>query len=251
MKILALEFSSEQRSVAVLESRPGSSPVSKPAGVPLTKDGDNAQFPPPTKAETPGLLSQVSESGTRVTKALSLVAQALRDSTVEREQIECLAVGIGPGSYTGIRVAISLAQGWQLARSVKVLGISSVECLAAQAHLEGISGRVTIVIDAQRNEFYLATYQIDPGSVRGIEPLRLASLAEVESRIQAGEIVLGPEAGRWVPHGRVLFPNAARLAQLAADRTDFVAGEKLEPIYLRESNFVKAPPPRLIPVIEP
>ena len=49
-----------------------------------------------------------------------------------------------------------MAQGWQLARGVKLLGVSSAECLAAQAQAEKIFGRVNVVIDAQRNEFYLA-----------------------------------------------------------------------------------------------
>ena len=49
------------------------------------------------------------------------------------EEIDCLAIGIGPGSYTGIRAAISIAQAWQLARSVNLLSISSVDCLAAAA----------------------------------------------------------------------------------------------------------------------
>jgi hypothetical protein len=55
-------------------------------------------------------------------------------------------------------------------------------------------------------------------------------------RMAAGEICLGPEMDR------VLFPAAAMVAHLAAARMDFVAGEKLEPIYLRETAFVKAPP---------
>ena len=78
-----------------------------------------------------------------------------------------IAVGLGPGSYTGIRVAISMAQGWQLARGVKLLGVSSAECLAAQAQAEKIFGRVNVVIDAQRNEFYLATYEISPRGWQG------------------------------------------------------------------------------------
>ena len=91
----------------------------------------------------------------------------LREAGLEREQIEVIAVGLGPGSYTGIRVAISIAQGWQLARGVKLLGVSSAECLAAQAQAEKIFGRVNVVIDAQRNEFYLAAYEISSGRLEG------------------------------------------------------------------------------------
>ena len=65
-------------------------------------------------------------------------------------------------------------------------------------------------------------------------------------RVAAGEVLLGPEADKWFPTARVLFPDAAMLGALADGRTEFIPGEKLEPVYLRETSFVKAPPPRVI-----
>ena len=61
-------------------------------------------------------LRRSRRDGRRSTNALGLVEEALRQAQLDREQIECLAIGLGPGSYTGIRSAIALAQGWQLAR---------------------------------------------------------------------------------------------------------------------------------------
>jgi tRNA threonylcarbamoyladenosine biosynthesis protein TsaB len=222
MTILALEFSSGQRSVAVVRHHAG-----------------DASF----------VVSEVVETGAAGTRALGMIEDALREAGLEREQIEVLAIGLGPGSYTGIRVALSVAQGWQLASrngGMKLLGISSVECVAAQAQAEKMSGRANVVIDAQRNEFYLAAYEISADGWREIEPLRILTRAEVESRVGAKEILIGPEVTRWFPNGRMVFPRAAILGQLALSRYDFVAGDKLEPIYLRETNFVKAPPSRRI-----
>ena len=210
MTILALEFSSPQRSVAVLRT------------------GGTA------------IAAEVVETGGHGTNAFKMTEQVLAEAKIEREQIEVMAVGLGPGSYTGIRAAISLAQGWQLARGVKLLGVSSADCLAAQARAEKIPGRVSVVIDAQRNEFYLATYEIAADGWREITPLKILSLAEVQSRAGADGILIGPEVTRWFPAGRTIFPRAAALAQLAARRNEFIPGEKLEPIYLRETNFVKA-----------
>src|ERR1700722_4432912 len=122
MKILALEFSSPQRSVAI--TGPDYSAI-----------------------------SEVIDTGKSA--PLVVIEAALREAQLEREQIECVALGLGPGSYTGIRAAISIAQGWQLARAVKLIGVSSVECVAAQAAEDGITGRIGVVIDAQREEFYL------------------------------------------------------------------------------------------------
>jgi tRNA A37 threonylcarbamoyladenosine modification protein TsaB len=146
-----------------------------------------------------------------------------------------------------VRVAIAVAQGWQLAvgaKGIKLLGISSAETLAALAQEEGMAGRVAVAIDAQRNEFYLADYELDATGWRALTPLRLATLAEVQAREAAGEIIVGPEVGTCFPRGRLLIPRAATLGGLAVGRTDFIPGEKLEPIYLRETKFVKAPPRR-------
>jgi len=211
MTILALEFSSSQRSVAVLRT----------GGAPIT--------------------AEVVETGAN---AFGMIEQALAKAKIEREQIGVLAVGLGPGSYTGIRAAISLAQGWQLARGVEMLGVSSAEAIAAQARAEKILGRVDVVVDAQRNEFYLATYEIVPSGWGEITPLRILSLAEVQSRATESGIIIGPEATKWFPNGRIIFPRATALAELAAHRSDFTPGEKLQPIYLRQTNFVKASPVR-------
>jgi tRNA threonylcarbamoyl adenosine modification protein YeaZ len=214
MKILALEFSTTQRSAAVLAEG--------------------------------GLCVSAAETGGRATHAFELIGRALKEAHLEREQIECLAVGLGPGSYTGIRAAIAIAQGWQLARPVKLLGVATTDCLAAQAQQLGWSGSLNLVIDAQQNEFYLARFALTPDERKLMAPLRLASRAEVAELGERGVLLAGPEIQRWFPAGRGLFPDAETLARLAADRADFVPGEKLEPIYLRLPNFVKAPPPHIL-----
>jgi tRNA threonylcarbamoyladenosine biosynthesis protein TsaB len=209
MTILALEFSSPQRSVAV------------------ARDGT--------------VLAEASETGGRNTAAFGMIEKVLAEAKIEREQIGALCIGLGPGSYTGIRSAIAIAQGWQLAREIKLLGVGSVEAIAAQAQAEKIFGRVNVAVDAQRNEFYLAAFEISADGWREIEPLKILSLAEVQLRADAMEILTGPEVAKWFPNGRVIFPRAAKLAELAAGRNDFAAGEKLEPVYLRETAFVKSP----------
>src|ERR1051325_8252896 len=76
MKILALEFSSPRRSVAAMNSLEGTA-------------------------------HEVVASGPGATRWDEMMGAALREAKLEREQIECVAVGIGPGSYTGIRTAIA------------------------------------------------------------------------------------------------------------------------------------------------
>src|SRR5258705_165697 len=222
MKILALEFSSPQRSLALVQSPSSAGPRAGPS------------------------VSEVIETGGRATKAIGMIEEALRDAQLEREQIDCVAVGLGPGSYSGIRAGIAFAQCLQLARNVSMLGITSVECIAYEACADGLAGSINIGIDAQRNEFYLAQYTLTEKAWTEMQPLRLATFAEVQQIERAGQTLIGPEVTKWFPDGRIVFPRAAVLGKIALRRNDFVPGEKLEPIYLRETTFVKAPPPRIV-----
>ena len=216
MKILALEFSCSRRSAAVL--------FLDSAGKLLAE-------------------GEAIESGGRETRAIAMIEAALRQARIEREQIDRLAIGLGPGSYHGIRTAIALAQGWQLARNVEVIGISSADVLAEQARLQGLTGDINIAIDAQRNEFYIARYSVAHDGFTETEPLRLATRQEIDSFLARGVTLLGPDFTTSLPAAHPLFPAAATLARLAARRTPASDAATLEPIYLRPVTFIKSPPP--------
>ncbi len=242
MKILALEFSSSERSVAVVHDAWHGSPAQ---GDSISAQGFASTVKKASRDAVQSI-SEVIETGSLGANAIGMIETVLRQAQIEREQIECLAVGLGPGSYNGIRLAIAVAQGWQLAsgqNGIKLLGVSSADCLAVQVQAAGLTGRVNVIIDAQRGEFYLAGYELSEEGWSQVEPLRLVTVEEVQRREVCGEQFIGPDAASRLRGGRRMFPRAATLSRLALGRTDFVAGEKLEPIYLRETNFVKAPPP--------
>lgn len=205
MTILALEFSSEQRSVAV------------------AVDGS--------------VLHEATETGGRGTAAFAMIDKVLAGAKIEREQIQVVAVGLGPGSYTGIRTAIALAEGWKLAREVRVTGVSSVAAIVAVAQAEKILGPVSVVINAQREEFYCANYDIAEAGWTETAPLKILSRSDALSASQ-GRLIIGPEALKF-PEGRLIFSSAAAVAKLASARNDLQGSETLEPIYLRETSFVK------------
>ncbi|MGH8024824.1 MAG: tRNA (adenosine(37)-N6)-threonylcarbamoyltransferase complex dimerization subunit type 1 TsaB [Limisphaerales bacterium] len=206
MTILALEFSSAQRSVAV--------------------------------ASNESVLSQAAETGGRGMAAFALIEKALAGASIEREQIQAIAVGLGPGSYTGIRAAIALAEGWNLARKVALTGASSVAAIVVQAQSEKIYAPVTVVVDAQRGEFYCATYDITATGWTEQAPLKILPPSGV-LELSRNRVVIGPEAPQF-PAGRLVFPSAAAVAKLAAAGPDFTPDKPLEPIYLRQTDFTKA-----------
>ena len=203
--ILALEFSSNRRSVAIADGK----------DVLARVETDDVKKPP-----------------------LTLIDEALKNANLKRAAIETISIGIGPGSYTGIRSAIATAQGWQLARNINLLPIPSAEILAANAAANGQRGETHFIIDAQRHEFYYTTWQLTEDNQFQTTPLHIITVT-VAAELKA----FGPDyAG--LPSCEPLFPDAAILAQLAAGRTDFQLGETIEPIYLRPIEFTKAPPLR-------
>ena len=213
MKILAVEFSSERRSAALLD-----------------------------EAE---LLGHAAETGGR--RVIGLVEDALRQAGCEREDMEAIAVGLGP--------RLLYWHSWRDCFCPRLaIGPGHEDHRHQQCRMPGRAGGngknlgpVNIVIDAQRNEFYLARYEIGSGPLRQIEPLRLAALSEIQKRDAAGEKIIGPDINSWFPRAINLYPAAAVLGRLADDRADFISGDKLEPIYLRETAFKKAPPLRILP----
>jgi tRNA threonylcarbamoyladenosine biosynthesis protein TsaB len=212
MKILALEFSTSRRSVALVES--------------ISNEFRE--------------LFQVEETDFRKVTSAALIEKVFRETNSKPGEIGRIAVGLGPGSYTGIRTAIAFAQGWQLANNCDVCGISSAEVLGLEAWEKWKQGKITIAIDAQRREVYCVTYQLLPTG-----PVAIGSLQIIpaESLQHVTDIIAGPDLQTLLPGSTPLFPQARTLARLAKSQSPTPA-EKLTPIYLREASFVKAPPAR-------
>jgi tRNA threonylcarbamoyl adenosine modification protein YeaZ len=213
MKVLGLDFSSPQRSVALLDWEEGRAQI----------------------------LAESVERDYRKTTALAQMEELLRSFGISPQAIECIAVGLGPGSYTGIRSALAIAQGWQIAREVMVCGASSSEAIALAAARSGARGEAQVVVDAQRSELYVEDYQLET-EPKVLRPMRIEPQELWQSH--KAPTIIGPEVEKWEPSGLVVFPAGAAIVDLALKNGRFVPAESLEPIYLRQSTFVKAAPPR-------
>ncbi len=221
MKILALEFSSSRRSVAIA----------------TVAEGVSAE----------GLVvihASVSRMGGRETQAFALIQEALEKSGLGNEEVEGLVVGIGPGSYTGIRAAISVAQGWALARPTVLAGIRSSDALCAHVSQMGITGRVGVVADAQRGDVYYQENLVSGDGWQVTQPLSIRPAEEVQKLSQEGVLLFGCDLPDFCVGVREMFPEAGFLCRLVGRGLSPIAPESLEPVYLREVSFVKAPSPR-------
>ena len=165
----------------------------------------------------------LGERSSRAATVLEDIDALLRQASAQTRDIGALAVGTGPGSFTGVRVGLATARGLALALGVPVAGVSTLDALAA-----GAPG-ATPVIDARRREIFVlqgearvlapADLELDPGALCiGNGAVRYRSVLEA--------------AGAEVPPDgdERHFPRARFHAQLARD---FGPAEAVEPLYLR------------------
>ena len=152
-------------------------------------------------------------------------------------RVDQVAVGLGPGSYAGVRIAIAAALGLELGGGAQLVGLPSVAALAVEA-----AGWLAIG-DARRETFYFTRVE-DGVCVEG--PL-LASESELCARLAAHASlpVFTSAALAAFPDAQIALPSAVRLARLAGAGRGITATGDLEPIYLREPHITlpKVRPP--------
>jgi tRNA threonylcarbamoyladenosine biosynthesis protein TsaB len=185
---------------------------------------------------------------------LPMAESLLSEAGIVRGQLDAIAVGRGPGAFTGVRLAVSVAQGLALALDIPVLPISSLAVLAMQAPRNGAA--VLAAIDARRGEIYAGAFQMGTeginSQIHSLRPLMEECVvsahalelpeADAWNVIGTGWNVYGrairerlPRAPRWADGHR--YPQARDVARLAAPA--FAAGkgvppEQALPVYLRD-----------------
>ena len=106
--------------------------------------------------------------GTHSERLLPAIDYALRAAGAAPEEVSVFVVGSGPGSFTGVRIAASLAKGWAAAKGIPLYAYPSLLGVAAGS---GVQGPVCPMFDARRGEVYAACYDIQPGAADGmLEP---------------------------------------------------------------------------------
>jgi tRNA threonylcarbamoyladenosine biosynthesis protein TsaB len=160
------------------------------------------------------------------------VQQALADAGWDLANVSRVVCGAGPGSFTSLRIAASIAKGIAVGRGIPLFAVSSLALVVAGNVTDGPRGPRTYLaaLDAMRGESYLATFEHDEGVVRASGGMRLAP-TEAAAKIaeDEGARLVGPDqAGGWEPHARGI---ALMLESIEASGPVELAG--WEPVYGR------------------
>ena len=180
---------------------------------------------------------------------LPMVDTLLADSGVARQALDGIAVGSGPGAFTGVRLAVSLAQGMALALNRPLVTVSSLLALALEAP-DDDDAAILAVMDARMDEIYAASYRRDrSGRLRLLDREQVCKAdALILPAVSAWHVV----GNGWLLYGDVLrsrltgtlksvsdqyYPRACQVAALAIP--EFDAGRShppalAKPMYLRD-----------------
>jgi tRNA threonylcarbamoyladenosine biosynthesis protein TsaB len=181
---------------------------------------------------------------------LAMLDALLKDAGIKIKQVEGIAFGKGPGSFTGVRIACGVAQGLALGADVRVVGVCTLEALAEASGKE----KVIAAIDARMGELYLAAYEKRNGKWTTLVEPCLCKADDAPS--VAGDGWFGAGSGFAVGEGALqarysrqlagvdaqAVPQAGAVARLAA--IGFARGNAVDaalalPLYLRDKVALK------------
>ena len=161
-----------------------------------------------------------------------LIAECLAEAGVRSTDIEGVAVGMGPGPFTGLRVGIAAAIAFSVGRGIPLYRVVSHDAIAFEHYRTGGTGPLLVVSDARRREVYWSTYSgVEDGGIPcRVDGPALCPPAELGQRV--------PAWGDYPGEGELSAPVAAdALAELALrmreHRRDFCGPE---PLYLRAAD---------------
>ncbi|HHQ4635161.1 tRNA (adenosine(37)-N6)-threonylcarbamoyltransferase complex dimerization subunit type 1 TsaB [Aeromonas veronii] len=193
-------------------------------------------------------------------KILPMVQAVLEDAGISLSDLDAIAFGRGPGSFTGVRIGISVAQGLAFGAGVPLIGISTLAAMAQGAYRLDGAQQVLTAIDARMNEVYFGRYELIDGRMQLVgdevvsEP---AALIDVRGKLAGPVTCVGTGFETYgetlsgladeLAVSQVRFPAAEDMLPLA--RAAWLAGEAVPveqatPVYLRDKVTWKKLPGR-------
>lgn len=169
------------------------------------------------------------------------------------KDLEVVAVGIGPGSFTGIRIGVATALGFSQSLSIPFAGVSGLDALAHQVAFRNgaVQGAVAAVLDAHRSQVFYAEYVASKGKIRNSGKSMLIQVSDLEPRLHGRHLYIvgdvqacGLEMWKSRVNVHVLSVDmflASSIGRLAlAQKRRWRSGDFIaEPMYVRPPDALK------------
>lgn len=183
-------------------------------------------------------------------RVLGMLDDLLQQAEVTLKEVDVLAFGRGPGSFTGVRVGVGVAQGIAFARSLPVIPVSTLAAVAQRAIDESGAKHIAVALDARMGEIYAAHYREENGLAvlcddeQVCPPAAFHPLDENQwfaagtGWQEHGDALRSNYANRLSGESVTLLPTAAAMCQLArklAENNQTIPAEQAVPVYLRDN----------------
>ncbi|WP_341503608.1 tRNA (adenosine(37)-N6)-threonylcarbamoyltransferase complex dimerization subunit type 1 TsaB [Gallaecimonas sp. GXIMD4217] len=188
-------------------------------------------------------------------KILPMVDELLAEAGLALGQLDALAYGRGPGSFTGVRIGIGIAQGLAFSAELPLIGVSNLAAMAEQARVEQGASRVLAAIDARMGEVYWGQFEVRDGLMQPVAEELVLPPAEATRQLDdavpvgtgwaaypelAERLGVGGEVAITLPSARFMLA----LAQQAFAKGEMCDALSAEPVYLRDKVTWKKLPGR-------
>ena len=194
-------------------------------------------------------------------KVLPMVDEVLKEAGLTLQDLDALAFGRGPGSFTGVRIGIGIAQGLAFGADLPMIGVSTLAAMAQASYRQHGATDVAGAIDARMSEVYWARYtRQENGEWAGVDaecvipPARLAEEAQADdktwTKAGTGWDAYQEDLGKLplnLTSGVVLYPDSQDIVILAEQelkKGNTVPVEESSPVYLRDNVTWKKLPGR-------
>lgn len=194
-------------------------------------------------------------------KVLPMVDEVLKEAGLTLQELDALAFGRGPGSFTGVRIGIGIAQGLAFGAELPMIGVSTLAAMAQASHRLHGSTDVAVAIDARMSEVYWARYsRQENGEWAGVDEECVIPPARLVEEAQADDKTWTTTGTGWgayqeelanlpfsVTSSDVLYPDSQDIVILAKqelEKGNTVPVEESSPVYLRDNVTWKKLPGR-------
>jgi tRNA threonylcarbamoyl adenosine modification protein YeaZ len=126
---------------------------------------------------------------------LPLVDTVLREARLDVDQLDAVAVSAGPGSFTGLRIGLSVAKGLACATAARLVGVSTLEALARTVVDRG--GLIWTLLDARKGEVYAASFEASDGKLRRLTDDRVTVAEEIVALLPSTCTIVGDVEARY------------------------------------------------------
>ncbi|MFH0733211.1 MAG: tRNA (adenosine(37)-N6)-threonylcarbamoyltransferase complex dimerization subunit type 1 TsaB [bacterium] len=187
--------------------------------------------------ETDFFVYNINKNQVHSEKLINMVDTVLKDAKTELNELEAIAVSIGPGSFTGLRIGLSAAKGMALGNNLPIIPVSEFDAAAFQVLPYIKEGdRFNIAIKVNRDEIYFAKYQKEQNNFVEISNIKIINMFELKDNLFQNELLFGNvDYPDIVNINGVSAENIAKWASLFGKDLLTLNYDYLEPNYIK--NF--------------